>query len=614
MKTKKLMIMTILILLLSPITIRAEVCNKNDIKIEKVELNEIRGNAEEISESNNNNNQINVNAKMNVIGDSLTYKVTIKNTSNSDYIFDENQIKKDYINYDISYEDESNIIKAGEEKIIYLRLNYQEKPQVENLTNGVFTSNNQVSFNLTKENTIENPVTGNNVILCLIIIFIIGIATTVISKKIKTAVIIISLLLIPQLVNAICTSALDINLNLEIDVKEATFASGATVNVMMKELAGDDTSTVTYGYNFKDQNITAIKYSETEPEESNKEEKNIVSEINSEYPIYMWYEDGTIYWWSEDKTPNLNTNASAMFCHCINLVDITGLKKLDSSNTTNISNMISNTSINSLEDIRNWNTSNIENMNSTFWGNHSLTSNSGIENWDVSKVISTNNLFNSCYEIEEIDLSGWKTDSLISMNNTFGMWENSGMPYYNSKLKRIILSENFNTSHVTNMYGLFANNKQIEDYSFLYYFDTRSVTDMQQMFQWNTNLQNTDYFKNWDISSVTTLNGTFQYTGINSLTNFANWNTSNVTNMNFTFRGCNQLTTLTGIENWNVSNVTQFAQTFANISNLNDASAINDWDIQGATNFSYMFYQTPTHPEFSKVQGTWSSVGTFSAS
>ena len=52
--------------------VHAEECRKDDIVISKIELNEIRGNALEISNPSKENNQINLNTKMNVLGDSLT--------------------------------------------------------------------------------------------------------------------------------------------------------------------------------------------------------------------------------------------------------------------------------------------------------------------------------------------------------------------------------------------------------------------------------------------------------------------------------------------------------------------------------------------------------------
>ena len=37
----------------------------------------------------------------------------------------------------------------------------------------------------------------------------------------------------------------------------------------------------------------------------------------------------------------------------------------------------------------------------------------------------------------------------------------------------------------------------------------------------------------------------------------------------------------------------------------------NDWNISKVTNFGGMFKNVPTHPDFTKVEGTWDSNGTF---
>ena len=115
---KKLLL--IFILFLCPLVVLADECKKNDILIETIELSDTKGNIETKDEPTINNNQLNLGLKMNVIGDEVTYKVVIKNTSNNEYVFDKNQIEKEYINYEVIYSDESNTINPGEEKIIYL--------------------------------------------------------------------------------------------------------------------------------------------------------------------------------------------------------------------------------------------------------------------------------------------------------------------------------------------------------------------------------------------------------------------------------------------------------------------------------------------------------------
>ena len=65
------------------------------------------------------------------------------------------------------------------------------------------------------------------------------------------------------------------------------------------------------------------------------------------------------------------------------------------------------------------------------------------------------------------------------------------------------------------------------------------------------------------------------------------------------------------MKNWDVSKVTNFSNMFDESSNLTDASAINDWNINSTANFKYMFRGASSYPEFTKVQGTWDSAGTF---
>ena len=40
-------------------------------------------------------------------------------------------------------------------------------------------------------------------------------------------------------------------------------------------------------------------------------------------------------------------------------------------------------------------------------------------------------------------------------------------------------------------------------------------------------------------------------------------------------------------------------------------SGINDWDLNENARYTNMFQNAPTHPEFTKVDGTWDSNGTF---
>lgn len=89
-----------------------------------------------------------------------------------------------------------------------------------------------------------------------------------------------------------------------------------------------------------------------------------------------------------------------------------------------------------------------------------------------------------------------------------------------------------------------------------------------------------------------------------------NWNVSNVSNMKHLFSNC-KMNNLNPISNWDVSNVTNMDFMFSNCISLTNTSGINNWDITNVTSFGRMFSECPTHPEFTKVTGTWDSTGSF---
>ena len=351
---KKLYLLFILLIL--PISVFAKnTCDSNNIRIQSITLEDTRGNIEEVSAPSSDDGKIHLDLKMNVVGDSAEYKIVLKNTSDEEYYFDEKSLNLDtsYVDYEVQYEDGSNLIKSGEDKIITLKVVYKDKVASSNLENGLYSDNQVLKLYLSDKSItndlIDNPITSRNYIFIIIIGLIIGFIL-IIKKYRKSSYLLLVFLIIPFTVKALCRHTLEIETNLVIDGKEAIFLPGQEVNVKMKELAGDDTSSVNIGYNFRDSLITSIRYSDVEPDEINREEKNVVSTSESVYPIYMWYEDGTIYWWSEDKTPALNEDASYMFNYFKEMNNISGIKNIDASNAKSIKSILYFTSVEELSD------------------------------------------------------------------------------------------------------------------------------------------------------------------------------------------------------------------------------------------------------------------------
>jgi len=191
----------------------------------------------------------------------------------------------------------------------------------------------------------------------------------------------------------------------------------------------------------------------------------------------------------------------------------------------------------------------------------------------------------------------------------------AAMLYGNSKLSDIKSLSMWNTSNVTNMLNMFCNCTGITTLSPLSNWNTANVTNMAGMFSLSGGrmyLTDISALANWNTSNVTSMVGMFDgnlyLTDISAL---ANWDVSNVTEMVTMFRNLRSLTDISALANWNVSNVTYMNSMFYSCSNLEDASGINNWNINASANFSEMFRYTPSHPEFTKVSGSWDSNGTF---
>ena len=112
------------------------------------------------------------------------------------------------------------------------------------------------------------------------------------------------------------------------------------------------------------------------------------------------------------------------------------------------------------------------------------------------------------------------------MNNMFN----------NIKVKAIKGLENFNTSNVTNMNGMFANsNVKVIN---LNNFNTSKVTDMSYMF-YNNEIQTLD-LSSFDTNSVTNMQGMFSRDiYLKTIYIGSKFNVSNVTNSADMFNECN---------------------------------------------------------------------------
>ena len=565
MRLKKYLLFILLVLFLTPSVVNAENCDLSSISLSMIKINNIIGNPEEVTKASVNDKNINLNLVFHDVGDTITYDLKIKNNSKIDFNFDpkEFNLNTDYLEYKFIDSNNSYIVKGNSEKTIQLQIMYKKKVPSTKLVNNLFNDNKRMTLNLINkakgESGIINPNTSiGGLIIYSILLVCIPIVLMMVMKTMKTRIMVLlgTTILIPITVKALCQQEIILESNIQIDGKEAVFLPGVSVNIKMKQLAGTDTSTDNSGT--LDDNIRAIKYSSVEPTAQNKEEKNIVSTSDSPYPIYMWYENGTIYWWSEDKTPSLNENASSMFTSFNKLIDISGLTTMDASHVSKLYLTLSdNYSLEDLTPLKNWNTSNVTDMTGTFQADIKLEDLTPLKNWNVSNVETMMGLF-------------------------------LGTTSYPMHIKSLKPLSNWDVSKVTNMHALFQTSIDLETLEGLENWKTSNLTNIRNLFYNCKKLKNIDALSNWDTSNITTLRSTFY--GTESLTNInslKNWDTSKVTSLRLTFAYNLLLENIDPLINWKTSNVTDMAAIFYNCNHLENTSGIKDWDVSNVEDMSY---------------------------
>ena len=132
------------------------------------------------------------------------------------------------------------------------------------------------------------------------------------------------------------------------------------------------------------------------------------------------------------------------FLGMINLMSITDLSYLNTSEVTNMVWMFSGCfSLKNL-DLSSFNTSKVTSMQGMFQDCDSLTS-LDLSSFNTSQVTNMEYMFSSCWSLTSVDLSSFNTSQVTNMDHMFNdCWS----------LTRVDLSS-FNTSQVTEMSGMF---------------------------------------------------------------------------------------------------------------------------------------------------------------
>ena len=262
-----------------------------------------------------------------------------------------------------------------------------------------------------------------------------------------------------------------------------------------------------------------------------------------------------------------STNFSYMFFYCSSLTSL-DLSNFDTSNVTDMSGMFHTCSSLTGLDLSIFDTSNVTNMSWMFDECSNLT-NLDVSHFDTTKVRSMECMFDDCSSLTSLDVSGFDTRNVTNM---------SAMFWNCSSLTSLDVS-NFDTSNVTNMISMFSYCSGLTNLN-VSNFDTSKVTDMSWMFHECSGLTSLD-LANFDTSNVTTMLAMFW--GCSSLTSLdvSNFNTAKVTDMRLMFSHCSSLSSL-DVSNFDTSKVKDMVQMFTGCSNLTtlDLSHFNTSNVQ----------------------------------
>ena len=190
------------------------------------------------------------------------------------------------------------------------------------------------------------------------------------------------------------------SLYVQADGERATFNTGSSVRSVWTSLAGS-----------RDKVKEIRQYDGASvPEDA---DARVVSAPDSETPIYSWFSNGVIYYWSEDKHPYTNKDSSYMFNGFTNATFIDAAP-FDTSRTTDMEAMFANCRSVKRLDVSGFDTSNVRCMYCMFIYDSSL------EELDVSHFNTTNctqtsdenygslcGMFLGCSGVKMLDLSSF---------------------------------------------------------------------------------------------------------------------------------------------------------------------------------------------------------------
>ena len=153
----------------------------------------------------------------------------------------------------------------------------------------------------------------------------------------------------------------------------------------------------------------------------------------------------------------------------------------------------------------------------------------------------------------------------------------------------------WDTSHITNMSGLFYGCESLETFPDLSNWNTAKVKKMIGIFNGCSTVQKLPDISNWTVSNVEEMSCMFNncFSLREMPKNMFKWDTKNVKDMGNMFNGCQNLKDLTQLNNWNTQNVTCMKNMFKGCKILNKPPDVTKWNTTKVIDRSDMFMKCP---------------------
>mgnify|MGYP002624008849 CR=1 FL=1 len=214
-------ILILLTLLFVPFIVNA----KSNIEITNIELAELTDGMDEPNDPTYDGLKINFDLTFNKVGDKVVYKVQVTNNTDKDYEIEKGTKFSDgeYLKYDVSILNGSEILKAGEKKDINLTISYDKEVPADKFKNGKYSEQNAMTIDLSNGDE-KNPYTASLPYVVVILAVIALVLLLVAFKKKKSLMLLLALILfVPVMIYALEKISIEIETNISIEKKTQSF-------------------------------------------------------------------------------------------------------------------------------------------------------------------------------------------------------------------------------------------------------------------------------------------------------------------------------------------------------------------------------------------------------